>query len=683
MNEDGGRPFGRNVRPVSIHKGLRLDVSKVTLHPYQTRLLLLSTKDTDDKALSTAKWTSSNTDVAAVTQGGWVEAKSNGTATITVTNTYGLSISCKVTVADSTAPSGVKLVDLGLPSGTLWANMNVGASKQEQFGSYYAWGETSTKSDYNWENYRFGAKSKLTRYNVNAETGTVDDRTSLMGKDDAAYVMWGSNWRMPTQKQYQELIDNCTLEDTIVNGVDGFKIKGPSGNWVFFPATGYYTSEGHKSETRFLSWTRSLNTEDCNNAYQANASSVQIYMNGDGSRAAARVVRPVSLKLALRLDITEITMNPHQVRQLHISTKDTDEAVLTTAKWASSDSEIVAVDANGWVSAVANGTATITVTNNYGATATCKITVTDPSAPENVELIDLGLPSCTLWSNMNVGASKPEESGSYFSWGETSAKTDHQWSDYRFVNINNMVRYNVDAATGTVDNKEVLMDVDDAAYVLWGNDWCMPTKEQYQELIDNCTVEETTSNGVSGFKITGPSGNTIFFPVTGYYAKNGFSNENQFISWTRSLNDNNCNTAYQAITANDNISLNESGSRAAGRVIRPVSSSNKAVRIEALTFADDNIVLAIGRTKSIMPIITPANATAQNFDWSSSNSEIVEVDGEGNVTAIASGHATITVMAKENQQITASFEVNVVLLGDANNDGKVDIVDVVTIYIFD
>ena len=124
---------------------------------------------------------------------------------------------------------GGEAVDLGLPSGTLWASCNVGASSPEEYGNYYAWGETKTKSEYSKSTYQF------------YQNGYVDIGTDISGTEyDVATVLWGDGWRMPTKKEIQELMDNCTSEWTTLNGVNGRKFTSKTnGNSIFLPATGY------------------------------------------------------------------------------------------------------------------------------------------------------------------------------------------------------------------------------------------------------------------------------------------------------------------------------------------------------------------------------------------------------------------------------------------------------------
>ena len=145
--------------------------------------------------------------------------------------------------------NGHEYVDLGLPSGTLWATCNIGATSPEDYGDYFAWGETSGynsgKTTFNWSTYKYcnGSYTTMTKYCTSSSYGTVDNKTELELSDDAAYVNWGSNWRMPSYDQIAELINSSytTTTWTTVNGVYGRKITSKSnGNSIFLPAAGVH-----------------------------------------------------------------------------------------------------------------------------------------------------------------------------------------------------------------------------------------------------------------------------------------------------------------------------------------------------------------------------------------------------------------------------------------------------------
>lgn len=152
-------------------------------------------------------------------------------------------------------------VNLGLPSGTLWATCNVGADNPEDYGDYFAWGETEPKSIYTFSTYKWcnGSYNTLTKYCTNSDLGTVDNKTELDPEDDVAYVNWGPLWCMPSVDQINELLENCSREWTMLNDVSGWLITGPNGNSMFLPSAGYRWDD-YVADTGGICyyWTRTL-----------------------------------------------------------------------------------------------------------------------------------------------------------------------------------------------------------------------------------------------------------------------------------------------------------------------------------------------------------------------------------------------------------------------------------------
>ncbi len=196
--------------------------------------------------------------------------------------------------------NGHDYVDLGLPSGTLWATSNVGGSKPEDYGNYYAWGETKTKSVYNWETYKYanGAKDKLTKYcNLSryGNNGFTDNLTTLQAGDDPATSNWGSGWRTPSREQWDELQQYTTSKWTTWNGVKGrLFMSRKNGKKLFLPAASYrfdsyILNRGHDGE--YWSLTADGTSTWCfsfNSTYTD-----QCYLNMIGNREHGNSVRPV------------------------------------------------------------------------------------------------------------------------------------------------------------------------------------------------------------------------------------------------------------------------------------------------------------------------------------------------------------------------------------------------------
>lgn len=190
----------------------------------------------------------------------------------------------------------IEAVDLGLS--VKWATCNVGASSPEEYGDYFAWGETEPKEVYDWSTYKWceGTSTTLTKYNTISSDGTVDNKTVLEPEDDAATANWGGAWRMPTDAEMTELREQCTWTWTTLNGVDGYKVTSKSnGNSIFFPAAGRrYISSDTPIRYHGYYWSSSLRYIDDHNDHAWNLvfTSGQV-LRGVHSRSYGLVVRPV------------------------------------------------------------------------------------------------------------------------------------------------------------------------------------------------------------------------------------------------------------------------------------------------------------------------------------------------------------------------------------------------------
>ena len=163
------------------------------------------------------------------------------------------TLSCKKdNVGGGSSNNAHAYVDLGLPSGLLWATCNVGANNPQDYGDYFAWGETQPKTIYNWTTYQYANGTswedpQLTKscYDSNyGYNGFTDNLTTLLPEDDAATANWGDGWRMPTQEEFQELLENTTVTWITQNGVNGRLFTASNGNTLFLPAAGYRWHDG-------------------------------------------------------------------------------------------------------------------------------------------------------------------------------------------------------------------------------------------------------------------------------------------------------------------------------------------------------------------------------------------------------------------------------------------------------
>ena len=267
--------------------------------------------ETPDPVTYTLTVLSSNEEMGTITGSGTYEEGTEVTLTATPTSEGYAFVKWSdentdnpraLTVAEDlelTAIFDYAAVDLGLS--VKWATCNVGATKPKEYGNYYAWGETEPNTTYNWSSYKWcnGSSSTLSKYNTKSSYGTVDNKTVLDPEDDAAHVNWGGAWRMPTDAECQELIDNCTwtyVEDYNGSGVNGYEAKGTNGNSIFFPVTNYYSDNTlYNGGNYSYYWSSSISASTPSGARQMrithdseNMGSMKLFMRSYGC-----TVRPV------------------------------------------------------------------------------------------------------------------------------------------------------------------------------------------------------------------------------------------------------------------------------------------------------------------------------------------------------------------------------------------------------
>lgn len=196
-------------------------------------------------------------------------------------------------------PTSITAVDLGLPSGTLWADRNVGAASPEEYGKHFAWGETVPNGDFNgyvykWHNWDSG-DSYVTKYCNDGNYGYADGKSILEPSDDAATFNLGYKWCMPTTAQIDELAKETTKAWTAINGFKGVRLTGPNGKSIFLPAAGKFSWAEHKyPDTVGYYWSCRLSGYDHPNCawYFIIHSGGMSYAN-DGVRSEGYAVRAV------------------------------------------------------------------------------------------------------------------------------------------------------------------------------------------------------------------------------------------------------------------------------------------------------------------------------------------------------------------------------------------------------
>ena len=349
----------------------------------------------------------------------------------------------------------VEYVDLGLPSGNLWAKCNLGASSPEAYGDYYAWGEVEPKQEYTKSNhkwYKEGAPSQgFTKYN------NEDGKLTLEDEDDAVIQKLGNGWRTPTLADFRELTNQkyTTIEKTTLNGVAGYQITSKkNGKSVFIPCAGFKNSE--KPQTRFIS------------------------------------------------DDEEVAVCMTNLRRI-------DNMVY-----------------NAWTFAFQNDRI-----GRYGKRRPDGISirpVKGPGVPVPNNCVDLGLASGLLWAKCNLGTTDPTKLGDYYAWAEISTKKKYYSDNYKHFKIDGgikVLKYN------EKDGKTVLDLNDDAARANIGAGYRIPTKEDWEELLEDCKWEAVTTTlseiidpsqtkVIARWKVTGPSGNSIVLPMTSGFRGDGW-----------------------------------------------------------------------------------------------------------------------------------------------------------------
>ncbi|MBR4593327.1 MAG: Ig-like domain-containing protein [Bacteroidaceae bacterium] len=498
-------------------------------------------------------------------------------------------------------------VDLGLSVN--WATFNVGATAPEEYGDYYAWGETAPKATYSSSTYKYMYDYNLTKYCSKSDYGNngyVDDKTILDPEDDVAHVKWGGDWRMPTYNEWSELlnVNNCTTIWTTMNGIQGFKFTSKKSGYenrsIFLPAAELLPNYQNHVGSGFY-WSSSLSKEYGTSPESARiiffSSDDQYNVYGSNTfRTNGLPVRPVCPSetwinnISVTLNKSELSLLINDSETLVATIKEGSNTIKNyfTVTWSSSNTSVATVDEKGVVSAVSEGDAAITASFN-GKTSTCNVTVI------NYDYVDLGL--SVKWATFNVGATAPEEFGDYFAWGETEPyylagyanenpqthwkqgySDGYKWTTYKYCNNdeNKLTKYCSQyeyGNNGFTDALTVLDPEDDAAHVNWGGNWRMPTKAEFEELLTYCYFELITKNGVKGWKVTSRynSSRYIFLPLAGCRNTNGLGFVGTYgCYWSSSLKTDNPDYAWYLFCEPEFYQYTSLDYRFNGISVRPV-----------------------------------------------------------------------------------------------------------------
>ena len=441
---------------------------------------------------------------------------------------------------------GLEMVDLGLPSKTLWANINLGAQSPTDNGDAYSYAKTVPN-----------VRETVTN------TGADISGTTY----DAAQVNWKSVWRMPTKDEAQELLDNCTAERTTWHGKLGYKLTSKINGKSIFLSIGAY------SNSSLAYRTANGSTDNSNTATIINDYGNTLKLQTSYSKSSLIPIRPVARwNRLLGTEKTPVQFSTDSVKWtvgdtsaslygylfgLRYDSKATAAGFYyspshITKKTLSTDSKLTmpTVGTEAVPSLSYHSDATGLSTDKvyyYRAYVTYDGTTYLGDEHEfGRRSVDLGLPSKTRWSNINIGAKSPDGKGSSFAWGETATKSSYTKDDYSTATL-----------PRHIDGSSY-----DAAHTTWGGLWQMPTRKDWRELLKYCTIKDTLCYGQPAYKVTGPSGDSIFITKAAL--------------WSATLTTNvdiNTDKAYAASTMNSALSL-VATARYQGNAIRPVEHFN-------------------------------------------------------------------------------------------------------------
>ena len=414
--------------------------------------------------------------------------------------------------------NGHKYVDLGLPSGTKWATMNVGASSETDYGNYYQYGkgaaqyvETSGDSDYN---------------------GTENP---LAASADTAAQMWGGSWHMPTRAQMEELTAN-TAYQWVTNykgsGINGGTFTATNGAVLFIPAAGFWSNGSqYYVGVNGIYWGSSPNGGG--SAYNLgfnNGSKDVVNFNREYGCSVRPVdsstVVPEGTILAQDGDIIthNNTLNQDAIFSFNDWLNLTDDWDLVGLYGITTYEEENAVGGDYVI--MANGHTLIIKPEDYSKVSNNWEVVDTISVSQSHDYVEIG---GIKWATMNVGANSITDTGLYFQWGDTQGYTAEQvgsgegqkyfdWTDYKYNPSGDgetFTKYN------NTDSKTVLEASDDAVTAAWGGNWRMPTAEEFYTLNDAANYDWTDDyqgSGVAGIILTSNTDNSkkLFFPAADF-----------------------------------------------------------------------------------------------------------------------------------------------------------------------
>ncbi len=657
---------------------------------YQINVTVLPENATN----KTITWASSDPAVASISQEGIITGLGGGLVKITA-KAGDIVATCDVmaiAIADECdgVENGHYWVDMGLPSGIKWATCNVGADNSAQTGSLFAWGEVSAKDSesnppYSFKNFTTG---KYLKYVTESRFGDIDNLFVLEPQDDAAHVQWGGDWRMPSQADVQELIDNTTYEPIQQYGKWGARLTSKNNGHSIFILT-----DSNKNGDYFTS---SLVKASSNCA-------TGIILREGGirfSNFSREIICPIRAVVgtssyvpveSLESDESDITIVAGQTRTLSVRVLP-ENATYKTVIWTSDDESVAVVDEDGNMTAVGKGYTYIRAIAG-GKKYSFYVKVIPVLENLSIDPVDM-----TLLIGETASVTVTVSPGDLFDY--YYYQSGYSVAEYKVLRLTNVsddyhgkITFNITAiASGeaklvyhiVVDGEPVAVtchvtvpyvddDYDgetdghkwvdlglpsgikwatsnigtdystqvgpllkwgegenDPVKVNWGGDWRMPTEADAQELRDNTTYEWISYYGVPGAKFTSKiNGKSIFLAADeryyGIYLTS--SNDNGNVTCINFLDDGGLgiNSVWQ-----DNK-----------HPIRPVIDNPPYVPVASVDFGYSHEFLSVGDVRYLDVDISPSNATKKKVTWSSDDESVAVVDSHGKLSCVGVGRALI------------------------------------------
>ena len=496
-----------------------------------------------------------------------------------------------------------------------WAETNVGADEPWESGYYFWWGDTlgyrlenddtlvasdGSNSSFSLFDFCFEDISRPTFGKDNAtllSEGWVTADGVLAPAHDAAQAHWGGAWRMPTDLELADLVNNCDWTWTTLNGVNGYVVRGRgdySAASIFLPASGLWgNGDGGY-------WSAVPHGADSECAFGLLFFSDNIGSEYNHWRSNAEFVRPVQTPAStvkVTFSANGGTVSPSSL----LCTPDEAYGSLPAATRAG-------YAFAGWFTEASGGTQ-VTAADIVPASATTLYAHWTADTRGKIQLWEGG----PYWAETNVGADEPWEYGYYFWWGDTLGHKleNGAWvaSDGSASNFSFDSTYGKDIATllseGWITTDNVLAPEHDAAQAHWGGDWRMPTDQELRDLFNNCDWVWTTMNGVSGCLVRG-RGNfvdaSIFLPATGYGSASLLNDAGSSGGiWASTPIEVNTIAGASYIFFDSNIIRKGAANIYNGLPIRPVWSPSVSSALDLVDNADNSAVIAAadGMTLSV------------------------------------------------------------------------------------